>query len=130
MKAHSSYKWLLNGNAVEIRGGVKIAGLPDSEFAQFVCWNRATHCIVRIGASTNGEMDEGVAEVSDDGKKWTWKIKHVNGEGETDDKTVVLTLKNKDTLVWQELDRTGVLTGDSPKYELKRCQENHQHEDQ
>ena len=60
--------------------------------------------------------------VSDNGKTWSRNDKVVTPEGKDTSATIVRTLKDVNTLLWQEKNREGGdLTGDSPVYAFTRC---------
>ena len=123
---HSSYAWILKKSAVECRSTIKVGEQEAAEFLSVYGWDRSRGRIVSAILSSNGLLGVSEVRVSDDGKTWTFKAQDANPDGTQSTSTVVMTLTDPDTIVWQAKDRQGgPLTGDSPKYTLKRCKEKH-----
>jgi hypothetical protein len=130
MVFHCSHKWILNKSALEFNGRVKFGDAPAIKTKALITWDRANKRIVSASVSSNGAIGLGTITISEDGKTWTSEVKSVNPEGQQESSTTVLTLVNADTWTWQATSRTGgPLTGESPKYTVKRCKGEHDDDD-
>ena len=115
-----SYKWILKRNAVEINWTIAFEDTVGLAGKNIVCWDPASQQIVGGNVDSNGAHGMSKIVISEDGKKWTSKGEGVASDGTKTTSTIVHTLTDPDTLVWQAFDRTGKEpTGDSPKYVFK-----------
>jgi hypothetical protein len=117
----ASYAWILDKNAVEevysieFGGGAKISGKG------LTGWDAAGQRIVGGGMDSIGGYGLSTTTYDPATKTWTSKGEGTDGEGKANTSTIVMTLTDPDTLVWQATERTGGLVqGESPKYTFKR----------
>jgi hypothetical protein len=119
---HISWEQEFGGNVIESEWEASATGRHIGAGTSLIAWDPRENRIVSGGVDSRGGYRLGVIAFSDDGQTYTRVGEGVDFKGRKTSGTVVITLKDEDTLVWQAMDRTGGdLTGDSPKYTFTRC---------
>jgi hypothetical protein len=119
--AQSSWRWILNGRAVEKNWSYKFEGGAEVAFKALIGWNADDEKIVQGGMSSIGAVTLGSVTHDKAAKSLTSTVKGVNGKGEEFSRKEVITKTGKDTYTWQALERTGgKVEGPSPVYTPKR----------
>jgi hypothetical protein len=118
-----NYRWILDKNAVESNLVVHINGEPSSQGKHLIFWDPVDEQIMQGGLTSRGVRTVATVHYDDAAKKWTVKSSGVDSRGQSLSRTLVLTLKDKNTLAAQILNRQGGLVqGDSPTYTYTRVQ--------
>ena len=121
MVVGSSWKRIFNKAVVENEWALKFKDAPKVEGTSLYGWDAADKRIVEGSMDSLGGISVGTVFFSDDGKTLTIKAKTTEGDGTKTSGTIIMTLQNDDTFVWQTTDRQGRdLPPDSPKYTFKR----------
>ena len=119
--AQGSWRWILNGSAVERNWSWKFAGGAEFAGKSLIGWNADDEKIVQSGVVSNGAVLLGSVTHDKAAKSLTFTKKGVNGKGKEISIKEVLTKTGKDTYTTQSLERTGVnAEGPRPVYTLKR----------
>lgn len=116
-----SWKWILNGNAVEINWSVELEGGGGISGKDLHGWDAKEERIVQGGMSSDGGINVGSVTHDKAAKSLTFTSKGVDGDGEKTSSKIVITKVGKDTVTWQAVERTGgSAEGPSPVYTFKR----------
>ena len=115
-----SWRWVLDKQVVMNDWLIEFEGDEYSEKA-LIGWNAADEKIVYGGFNSVGQSWLGTAMPDANAKMITTTSKGTNAEGGSTSFKGVIEKKDKDTLTWQSLERTGgIVDGESPVYTFKR----------
>jgi hypothetical protein len=84
-------------------------------------WDPAEERIMAVGISDRGSHSMAIVKFDHATDTLSREIKGVGSDGSKRTSTILITLTDKDTYIFQAKNREGgTMTGDSPKYSVKR----------
>jgi hypothetical protein len=117
-----TWRWILNKCAVEGEWSIIPEGEAVISGKMLTGWDSAEGRIVGGGMNSMGGYSMGTTTHDHEAKSWATQSEGADAKGEKTSATVVMTLKDPNTLIWQSKNRQGgSLTGDSPEYTFKRA---------
>jgi hypothetical protein len=121
MVAVTKWNWILNKNAFELNWRYEFEEAPTMEGKGLFFWDPAEERIMAVGISDRGSHSMAIVKFDDATDTLSREIKGVGSDGSKRTSTILITLTDKDTYVFQAKNRQGgTMTGDSPKYTVKR----------
>jgi hypothetical protein len=121
MVVQISWTWILDKQAIlsdwsiEFENGTKLAGKG------LTGWNAVEKKITNSGMNSLGGMGLGTDVIDEEEKTITSTSEGADPDGKRTSMKTVIKMKDKDTLTWQAVERTGGdVEGPSPVYEFKR----------
>jgi hypothetical protein len=119
----SSWRWVLNKNAIEVTWRSEFEGGKTLSGRGLVGWNAADKKIMFGGMDSAGSMSIGTIAFEDDGKTSSLTGHNIDSDGKTTTFKNVIKMQGEDTFTIQTTERGGgAVDGPGPVYTFKRVE--------
>ena len=123
VSARVSYRWIVEKNAIESNFNFEVKDGMKGTAKNLILWDPSEKRILEGGVNSLGGHVMSSVTYDAANKSWTMESKGVDGKGEPTSATVVITMQDENTYIYQAFNRQGGLAeGDSPKYTYKRVE--------